>query len=208
MVCRVPEAHRRAWAQCVVDLVRKDHSAVLDDLIERLVGPRHTRTGEGPGSFEGVKSGTPEPLGIVTTVFIVSHARFICSTKMCDIHTLRGFIMEVDNYWFVEMFMVIQGTVFHFHDLSPGSVYLFTSLGCDGLSLRLAWWSGHGSGSCLGDWIGSIMFGLSGWTTLHYLGIYSHDDDDDDDAGVHLCVCVCPPSCSCFVWGKPHVRGF
>eukprot|EP00913_Durusdinium_trenchii_P006775 g6368.t2 len=34
MVCRVPEAHRRAWAQCVVDLVRKDHSAVLDDLIE------------------------------------------------------------------------------------------------------------------------------------------------------------------------------
>ena len=35
MVCRVPAKHRQAWAQCVVDLVRKDHSAVLDDLIER-----------------------------------------------------------------------------------------------------------------------------------------------------------------------------
>lgn len=34
MVCRVPPAHRHAWAKCVVDLVRKDHGSVLDDLIE------------------------------------------------------------------------------------------------------------------------------------------------------------------------------
>lgn len=34
MVCRVPLAHRRAWARCVVHLVRKDHAAVLEDLIE------------------------------------------------------------------------------------------------------------------------------------------------------------------------------
>mmetsp|Transcript_675 Transcript_675/g.1130 ORF Transcript_675/g.1130 Transcript_675/m.1130 type:complete len:530 (+) Transcript_675:47-1636(+) len=33
MVCHVPLEHRRAWAQCIVNLVRRDHNAVLDDLI-------------------------------------------------------------------------------------------------------------------------------------------------------------------------------
>lgn len=36
MVCQVPPAHRKAWAQCIVHLVQRDHEAVLDDLI--LIG--------------------------------------------------------------------------------------------------------------------------------------------------------------------------
>ena len=35
MVCRVPCEHRRLWAQCVVHLVRRDHRAVLEDLIKQ-----------------------------------------------------------------------------------------------------------------------------------------------------------------------------
>jgi len=40
MVCLVPEHHRTVWAKCVVDLVRRDHGAVLDDLIEIGFFPR------------------------------------------------------------------------------------------------------------------------------------------------------------------------
>eukprot|EP00928_Gymnodinium_smaydae_P013213 TRINITY_DN14832_c0_g1_i1.p1 TRINITY_DN14832_c0_g1~~TRINITY_DN14832_c0_g1_i1.p1 ORF type:complete len:528 (+),score=114.85 TRINITY_DN14832_c0_g1_i1:145-1728(+) len=34
MVVDVPEAHRIAWARCIVHLVRREHNAVLDDLIQ------------------------------------------------------------------------------------------------------------------------------------------------------------------------------
>jgi len=46
MVCQVPPSHRKAWAQCIVHLVHRDHEAVLDDLI--LIGffPRNCPRGE------------------------------------------------------------------------------------------------------------------------------------------------------------------
>lgn len=34
MTLRVPPAHRDAWARCVVHLVRQEHEAVLDDLVD------------------------------------------------------------------------------------------------------------------------------------------------------------------------------
>lgn len=34
MTVQVPPAHRKAWAKCVVHLVRQEHEAVLDDLID------------------------------------------------------------------------------------------------------------------------------------------------------------------------------